>query len=270
MTKGEVLGTNIAGRKMFFYALAWTGVIVAQINTLSVITQVHHDPVRGLIKPIVWEGSSWLSLMLFFWIPWLAYRFAPPLVRPHWRLLLHIPAALAFSFCHVTGFILIRTLAYLTWSEHYDFGPPGQNFAYEFSKDSLGYVLGIASFTVITRILRRPPAPPARLTFDIRDGAKFNRVMLDDILAVASAGNYTEFKLRDGRLLCMRSSLSALEDELSPLGFVRTHRSWLVNVQAVTALKPEGSGDYSVELGSLRAPLSRRYPKALAALRKEV
>jgi len=35
----------------------------------------------------------------------------------------------------------------------------------------------------------------------------------------------------------------------------------------MTALKPEGSGDYTVELESLEVPLSRRYPQALAKLR---
>jgi len=89
----------------------------------------------------------------------------------------------------------------------------------------------------------------------------------DQVLAIASAGNYVEFVLRDGRKLLMRSPLSALENELSPRGFLRTHRSWLVNAGQVTALKPEGSGDYTVELGSLAAPLSRRFPAALARLR---
>jgi DNA-binding LytR/AlgR family response regulator len=92
-------------------------------------------------------------------------------------------------------------------------------------------------------------------------------VSLSDILAVASAGNYVEFVLRDGRRLLMRSPLSALESELGPRGFLRTHRSWLINTSKMTALKPEGSGDYTVELESISAPLSRRFPDALAKLR---
>jgi DNA-binding LytR/AlgR family response regulator len=35
----------------------------------------------------------------------------------------------------------------------------------------------------------------------------------------------------------------------------------------MTALTPEGSGDYTVELGTLSVPLSRRFPEALAKLR---
>ena len=67
----------------------------------------------------------------------------------------------------------------------------------------------------------------------------------------------------------MRSPLSALELELAARGFVRTHRSWLVNAEKVTALKPEGSGDYAVELQTLTVPLSRRFPDALVKLRGE-
>jgi DNA-binding LytR/AlgR family response regulator len=50
-------------------------------------------------------------------------------------------------------------------------------------------------------------------------------------------------------------------------GFVRVHRSWLVNAMQMTGLKPQGSGDYAVELGALTVPLSRRFPEALAKLR---
>ena len=65
----------------------------------------------------------------------------------------------------------------------------------------------------------------------------------------------------------MRRPLSAVESELGARGFVRTHRSWLVNETAVTGLHPEGSGDYDVRLGELNVPLSRRFPEALARLR---
>jgi DNA-binding LytR/AlgR family response regulator len=67
----------------------------------------------------------------------------------------------------------------------------------------------------------------------------------------------------------MRATLSALESELNPLGFVRTHRSWLLNVRQVTGLDPAGSGNYAVRLGELTVPLSRRFPEALAKLRGE-
>lgn len=144
------------------------------------------------------------------------------------------------------------------------------NLLYEFGKDALAYGLFLAAFGFAVFLVRQQRATkPRRLTFDIRDGTKLNRVMIENILAISSAGNYAEFALRDGRKLCMRSSLSALERELAPFGFVRTHRSWLVNAAAVTALNPEGSGDYSVRLGTLTVPLSRRFPETLAKLRQQ-
>jgi hypothetical protein len=245
-------------------------VVVAVVNTLSVITWLHEQPRLGL-APVVWEGTSWLSFLASYWIPWLAWRLAPVTVRPRWRLLLHVPMALAFGLAHVTGFILLRKLIYWLAGGFYDFGSFLPHFAYEFSKDGLGYAVTIAGFTAIEYLLQQRSltvAPGQTFTFDIRDGAKLTRVRLSDVLAIASAGNYVEFVLNDGRRLLMRSPLSALETELNPRGFLRTHRSWLVNAARMTALKPEGSGDYEVELGALKVPLSRRFPQALEKLRQ--
>lgn len=244
--------------------------LVAAINTINVITIAHEQPQDGLLGPIIWEGSSWISLLLFFWIPWIAYRLAPPLGRPRWKLLVHVPAALLFSLAHVAGFVGLRMLFYRVTGDHYRFGAFWPHFFYEFRKDALGYALFVAGFALIERLLRQQQlieTPGQTLTFDIRDGAKLTRVRLNDVLAIASAGNYVEFVLADGRRLLMRSPLSALEGELAPRGFLRTHRSWLVNAARLTALTPEGSGDYTVELENVSVPLSRRYPEVLAKLR---
>ncbi len=134
----------------------------------------------------------------------------------------------------------------------------------------MAYGLFVAGIAMVEHLLRQQQLvqiPGQTLTFDIRDGAKLTRVRLADILAITSAGNYVEFALQDGRRLLMRSPLSALESDLEGRGFVRTHRSWLVNSARVTALKPEGSGDYEISLGSLDVPLSRRFKAALTKLR---
>jgi DNA-binding LytR/AlgR family response regulator len=269
-TSGDVSGTRT--RRTFLYALGIAAAIVGTVNIINVMTVWHEQPGLGLLAPVIWEGSSWITLMLFFWVPWLGWRIAPPLVRPRWKLLLHIPVALAYSLAHVGGFVLLRKLAYLMAGAHYQFGAFGPHFFYEFGKDVLGYALFVSGFTLVDHLLRQQAlidAPALVRTFDIRDGAKLTRVRLEEILAIASAGNYVEFVMRDGRRLLMRSPLSALELELAARGFVRTHRSWLVNAEKVTALKPEGSGDYAVELQTLTVPLSRRFPDALVKLRGE-
>ena len=267
---GDALGTSGTLRRTFFYAFVAAAVMVAAVNAINIITIAHEQPSYGLLGPIVWEGSSWITLILFFWIPWLAYRIAPPFVRPRWKLLVHVPVAMLFSLVHVAGFVGLRMLIYRMAGDHYEFGAFWPHFFYELRKDVLGYALFIAGFALIEHLLRLQQlieTPGQTLTFDIRDGAKINRVSLSDILAVASAGNYVEFVLRDGRKLLMRSPLSGVENELAPRGFLRTHRSWLINASKMTALKPEGSGDYTVELENLSVPLSRRFPDALARLK---
>jgi hypothetical protein len=269
---GDALGTNGVVRRTFLYNYASAIVVVGAVCAIDFITIHQEEPHFGLVAPLIWEGSSWLTFISFLWIAWIAYRVAPPLARPRWRLLVHIPAALLFSLAHVVGFVLLRKLAYWLGGANYEFGAFLPNFRYELSKDVFGYALLIGAFTRVELLLRRQSlidAPEQTLIFDIRDGAKLNRVRLDQVLAIASAGNYVEFLLLDGRKLMMRSSLSALETELGPRGFLRTHRSWLVNAGQVTALSPEGSGDYTVALGSVKAPLSRRFPEALAKLRAD-
>jgi DNA-binding LytR/AlgR family response regulator len=168
---------------------------------------------------------------------------------------------------HVGGFTALRVIAF-PLLEHmpYRLGPPGGDLAYELAKDLLAYGLSVLAFRILLGwVFLAEPARPG--VFDIRDGQRLVRAPLADILAVRSAGNYVEFLLVDGRRPLMRKPLAALEAELGPLGFVRTHRSWLVNAGRVTGLRPEGSGDYAVEIGDLEAPLSRRFPEALATLR---
>jgi len=149
------------------------------------------------------------------------------------------------------------------------------SYRYEVWKDLLAYAMfagcyGMVGMLGAIRSVQSPapPPPPSEALFDIRDGARLARVRLDESLSISSAGNYAQFHLRDGRRPMMRTSLAALAAELGPRGFVRTHRSWLVNAEAVRGLTPEGSGDYAVILDAGQtAPLSRRYPQARRRLR---
>jgi DNA-binding LytR/AlgR family response regulator len=160
-------------------------------------------------------------------------------------------------------------LAYAAAGGVYHFGSFWPQFSYEFSKDAFGYLLMIAAFAInehVFGLIARSKASGEAM-FAIRDGTRIVRVAFADIIAVTSAGNYVEFVLRDGRRPLMRSPLSQIETEFASRGFVRVHRSWLVNRAALTGLRPDGSGDYTVEIGELTVPLSRRFPEALASLK---
>ena len=269
---GDSSGMNGKASRTWPYMLGITATISGLVTAVNIITLWHGAPARGLLAPVITEGSSFVSSLLAFWIIWLAWCVAPPTVRPRWKLLVHAPAAILYSLVHVSGFVLLRKLAFDLAGTSYEFaGSVVLQFLYEFSKDTAGYLLFLGAFTLVNRLLN-PPLPATTpisqaTTFDIRDGARVSRVHLDDIVAITSAGNYVEFKLRGAKTLLMRSALSAIEQELSPRGFLRTHRSWLVNARHVRGLAPEGSGDYKIALEGFTVPLSRRFPEALAKLR---
>ena len=123
-----------------------------------------------------------------------------------------------------------------------------------------------------TAVQEPPSARPDALvsaTFDIAEGAQPLRVPVDAILAARSAGNYVEFLLDDGRRPLMRTTLRELTHQLTPHGFQRTHRSWLVNASRVRSLERTGSGDYTAALdGDVQAPVSRRFATALEHLQR--
>jgi DNA-binding LytR/AlgR family response regulator len=144
------------------------------------------------------------------------------------------------------------------------------DFLYEYRKDITGYLI-IVGLIWLFRALERRPAQRQQAetpTLDIKDGTRLIRTPVADIVAVSSAGNYVEVILTDGRRPLMRSTLAAAAAELEGQGFVRTHRSWLVNAARVRELTSAGSGDFVVTLDQgVQAPLSRRFPAALQNLR---
>jgi two-component system LytT family response regulator len=65
----------------------------------------------------------------------------------------------------------------------------------------------------------------------------------------------------------MREPIGALEVRLAPCGFVRIHRSALVNADRVRELRPLGNGEFTVVLvDGTELKLSRNFRKSLAAI----
>jgi len=271
VTGGAASGTNGFGRTGFLAGASASAAIILGFTVVNVLTIQHDQPDLDWWEAWLWEGSSAVSIIALMWVPWLALRLAPAeLWRSPRTWAVHGAALLFWSADHVGGFLLIRHAVYGLAGQTYDYGALTDEFPYELRKDLLSYTLTACAFWVSQRLALQsaamePDRPPA--TFDIRDGAKVIRVAITDILAVSSAGNYVEVHLADGRKPLMRSPLAAVEAQLSPFGFVRTHRSWLVSAARVTGLTPAGSGDYVVHIGALEAPLSRRFPAALMRLR---
>jgi hypothetical protein len=280
VTSGAGVGTSGAWPAIRAW-LAVTAVLAANVF-VNVMTQV--DDARLHNQPTaIWRAtgqevtSAIAALMVMAVIPF-ALKLATPGRAPLWRILaVHVAGSLVYSAGHVALMTLLRAI--LDAVVHQPFTWRWSEALYEYRKDALSYV-GLASiFWLLDRPGRAPaqtPASPAAaspgapVTFDIRDGATLRRVPVGEILAAKAAGNYVEFALQDGARPLMRASMAQIESALAPHGFVRTHRSWLVNAERVRAISAAGSGDFRLDLdGGVTAPLSRRYPAARAKLTGE-
>jgi MYXO-CTERM domain-containing protein len=272
VTAGGRAGLSGAERRALLMGWACGMALVVFVIAVNVITRAVGQSER-LAKVVLEEGSSALTMAVALLVAaalalWIRRRRPPTWLMVAACVLGFVP----YLAVHVGGFVGIRALAEPAVIRHpYRFTPLAPQLVYEGAKDTLGYVISLAGFWLFLRWFgvsapsNRPMAPA---TFDIRDGARLVRTPVAGIVAVRSAANYAEFILSDGRRPLMRTSLGALEARLAAHGFVRTHRSWLVNATQVRGLRPEGSGDYAIELDGLEAPLSRRYRAALEALRR--
>jgi hypothetical protein len=270
---GEAAVTNPARVPRLLWAVLVIAAFAAIVDTFNVFTAIHdaaeHGERLAVWEPVTWEATSYVATLLSCGIVYAALRIAPP-GRAGWArfVAVHAVATLLFSSLHVLLMNAMRVAIYAAMGHHYPFGESG--FLYEYRKDLVGYAIIAAVFWFFTG-RRAPPrtAENGRRMFDIRDGSKLLRVPVDEIAAVQAAGNYVEFVLLDGRRPLTRSSLTDAHRQLGTAGFVRTHRSWIVNVSRVRELRPAGGGDFEALLdGGEAVPVSRRLPAALERLRE--
>lgn len=255
-------------RREFAILIVLVAGAIGLFAIVGALTSLADRPGTEPWKAWTWSLTSAATALPCTLMCMLAVRRASP-AEWGWprSILFHGVAALAYAGVHVAGFVVLRNLVYAAMGDVYGWGPLAENFPYELRKDLLTYGANVTLFWLAGEQRRRVLPLKARTVFDIHVGNGLLRVGIDEILAVSSAGNYVEFRLEDGRRPLMRTTLSAIHKELEPLGLIRIHRSWLINATKVTALEPDGSGDWTVWVDGLCVPLSRRFPEALARLK---
>lgn len=82
----------------------------------------------------------------------------------------------------------------------------------------------------------------------------------DQIIRLEAESNYTFIHFRNHKPILMAKVLSAYESILSPFGFIRTHRSHLVNSMYISSVDDHG---YIIMADKSVAGLSRRKRKNL-------
>jgi two-component system LytT family response regulator len=113
--------------------------------------------------------------------------------------------------------------------------------------------------------LRMPSKPPSpRVAIKVKGKIVF--INLGDIVAVQAEGNYVSLQGSTSSHL-LRDSISALAERLEPCGFVRIHRSVLVNKSFVEEIRSFPTGEYGLRVkGGKEYNVTRTYKKNLKAL----
>ena len=106
--------------------------------------------------------------------------------------------------------------------------------------------------------------PCVRLAIKVKDRIVFIR--FSEVIAVSAEGNYVRIQFAATSHL-LRESLSVLAEKLQPYGFIRIHRSALVNTAFVEEIKPYPTGEYGLRVkGGKEFTVTRTYKKNLKAL----
>jgi len=87
-----------------------------------------------------------------------------------------------------------------------------------------------------------------------------------DVVVVQAEGNYVLLQRETGSAL-LRESISTIAEKLKAYGFVRIHRSVLVNASFVQEIRPCATGEYQLRVKDGREyTVSRTYKKNLRSL----
>ena len=89
---------------------------------------------------------------------------------------------------------------------------------------------------------------------------------LAEIVAVEAEGNYVSLQHRPNPYL-LRESISSIAEKLKPYGFIRIHRSVVVNTSAVEEIQPLATGEYRLRIkGGKEYMVTRTYKSNLRTL----
>lgn len=281
----------------------WAVLLLVQAAFNSVVTLIDlrsaGRPVAAW-EPALWELSSVLVVGLL--IPAIvAFERRFPL---HWDTLRrhlpwHLLGSVVYCSVHLAGMMALRHLAYGAMGAEYRLnGPWWAQWGYEYLKDVRTYgliVSGLVGYRFLllrlqgeARVLDRPEASPAAPEpspaigpaaqepvppllpaqrperFLVRKLRREFLIAASDIAWLQAEANYVGLHV-NGHDYLVRSTLADFLTQLDPARFVRVHRSYAVNLDAVAEIEPLDSGDARLRMkdGST-VPCSRRYRGALA------
>jgi two-component system, LytTR family, response regulator len=107
---------------------------------------------------------------------------------------------------------------------------------------------------------------PSQPMIAIKDKGRILFINPRDVVAVEAEGNYVSLQMESDSYL-LRESISMVAEKLKPYGFIRIHRSALVNTSFVLEIKPYSTGKYGLRVkGGKEYAVTNGYKKNLKPL----
>ena len=103
-----------------------------------------------------------------------------------------------------------------------------------------------------------------RIAIKVNGGIRF--INPGEVVAVLAEGNYVLLQQETSSYL-LRESMSVVAQTLEPFGFIRIHRSVIVNSSFVEEIKPRSTGEYLLRVrGGKEYTVTRTYKENLKSL----
>lgn len=87
----------------------------------------------------------------------------------------------------------------------------------------------------------------------IKEGNTAHFVNIDDILYIKGLREYVQWKTKEKKIIALQS-LKSIEDELSDQGFVRVHKSYIINSSKITSISSK-----EVQILNESIPIGKTY-----------
>jgi hypothetical protein len=275
-------GTNLNGnsgsrstlRRRSAEVLAWT-LAVAFLWTVDTLSKLSIREQTGAGKDdfrlFTDQGTSAAAalLMIPFVIYWLRLF---PLKREQWipALIGHTAGSVIFAFGHYSLMVLLRVIVFqvngmqYSWLQSY-----ASNLLLEYQLDIKIYIaiaLIISTYQHFLKV-RQEQTPPLPLQgrLVVQTGTGESIVRLADIDYISASRNYLVVHVGEKEFL-LRDTINNLEVRLRGEAFLRTHRSFIVNVDRIQEIRPAESGHRIRLKNGPEIPLSRSYRDGVKAI----
>jgi len=271
--QGSTLRTRRLGEATFFV------VLIALLWTVDTLTKFSDMQTRGIpadsFRLITEQVTSAVVVLLL--VPcvgwWLSFF---PIQRDRIAVTIvgHVVGSALFATAHYFLIVGLRYLVFTIVGATYIFSDLWfRNLLVEYQKDIKIY-LGIIAIVSAYRYYRRvtsgtPAATVAGDRIIVQTGKGEAIIRRDDIECLEAARNYVTVSTAERDYL-VRNTLSKLEQQLAPGRIVRTHRSYLVNIDKIDEIRTTESGGREIRLqGGRTVPLSRGYRDSFKSLFNE-